>query len=551
MPVNIPHKFTEYAEDCLAGRVVVGEYVKLAARRYLDMFSNPDYYFDQEAAERPVKFAHHLKHFTGKFAGKHFDYLPWQKFFIYGVFGFKHKSDHTRVVRNVYLQIARKNGKTALIAAICLYLLICDKEPNASIMIGSPTRDQSKICYEMCTNFAYSINDKNFLKIMRNGVEFPSNMGRITTISSEAKSGDGYNISTGLIDEFHAMPDSALYDVMVSSMGMRTQPMMVMITTAGFDLSSQCKTVHDTCVDILHNIKKDDSFFALIYEIDQNDDWQNPDVWCKSNPSLDVTVTSSYLENQILQAKNNPSLETSVKTKNLNLWCQSAEVWIPDDKIYSLMEPLTLEKIKDYGCEYCYVGVDLAAVSDFTSLSIIATNGEKYFAKTFTYLPTDSLTTHYNRELYRQWANAGFLIKTPGNVTDYDYIIKDMKKINEILPIQTVYYDSYNATQWAISATEQGFPLEPYSQSLSSFNAPTREMERLLLSNKIIMDKNPITAYCFRNVTLKEDYNGNVKPIKSAGNKAAVKIDNVISMIQALAACIKNEGFFETFNLKE
>ena len=176
----------------------------------------------------------------------------------------------------------------------------------------------------------------------------------------------------------------------------------------------------------------------------------------------------------------------------------------------------------------CYVGVDLAATSDLTAVSYMVVKDDKYYFRTDYYLPEAALREKPDRDLYKYWKQMGLPKITEGNVTDYDYITNDMIHYSNIVSIQKVGYDKYNSTQWAISATDLGLPLEEYPQTLGNFNKPTREMERLLLSGKAVVDNNEITRWCFKNVTLKSDYNGNVKPNKSIKAK---KIDGAISMI--------------------
>jgi phage terminase large subunit-like protein len=186
------------------------------------------------------------------------------------------------------------------------------------------------------------------------------------------------------------------------------------------------------------------------------------------------------------------------------------------------------------------VGVDLAATSDLTAVSYMIVKDGIYYFKTDYYVPESALLEKADRELYKYWRRQGLLKVTKGNVTDYDYITNDMMSYSNIVSIQKVGYDKYNSTQWAITATDLGLPLEEYPQSLGNFNKPTRELERLILSGKAKIDNNEITRWCFKNVTLKSDHNGNVKPNKSIRAK---KIDGVIAMIQALGMYLDSPHF--------
>ena len=237
------------------------------------------------------------------------------------------------------------------------------------------------------------------------------------------------------------------------------------------------------------------------------------------------------------QAINNPADEVGVKTKTLNLWCDSSNVWLPEDYIIKCSQEVDLNKFAGMDC---YVGVDLAATSDLTAVAYLVVLDGTYHFKTHYYLPESALKDKADKELYKYWKQQGYLTVTSGNVTDYDYITTDMLRYADVVNIQSVGYDKYNATQWAIDSTEQGLPLEEYPQTLGNFNMPTRELERLILSGKAVIDNNEINRYCFRNVTLKSDYNGNVKPNKAVDKK---KIDGTIAMIQALGMYLRTPHY--------
>ena len=311
-------------------------------------------------------------------------------------------------------------------------------------------------------------------------------------------------------------------------MGMRQNPHLCTITTAGFDKALPCYKLRTTAIEVLNDLKEDDSMFIAIYSLDVQDDWTSTDNWAKSNPNLDVTVTSKYIKEQIQSAINNPSEEVGVKTKTLNLWCDVADVWLPESYLVKASKEVKLE---DFRGQNCYVGVDLSATSDLTAVSYMIEKDGIYYFKTDYYLPEQALKDKPDRELYKYWKQTGLLNITSGNVTDYDFITNDLVKARQTVNIIKIGYDKWNATQWAIHATELGLPLEEYPQTMGNFNRPTKEMERLILSGKVVVDNNEITRWCFRNVELKSDHNGNVKPNKSIKAK---KIDGTIAMIQAL-----------------
>ena len=523
----IDSKYTDYANKVVSGDIVACEYIKLACQRYLDWFNK--YEFRHEAVDRVVNFISKLKHFTGKHNGKPFILLDYQYWMICNIFGFYHPNTDRRVINYLYIELARKQGKTALAAAIALYMLVADNENGSEIEMVANSAKQAKICFDLASNFCSSIDKKGkYFKRYRDKIKFDKTKSFLQVLSSDASGNDGYNSYCFILDECHEQKDSKLWDVMVSSQGMRENSLGIIITTAGFNKFGFCYNYRQSCIDILYGAKENDSQFAAIYTIDDDDDWTDSKVWKKANPSLGHTVFESYLEQQVVNAKANTSLEVGTRTKNFNQWVSSADIWINNDVLLKCSEKLDMETFNN--CT-AYCGVDLAAVSDLTALNVMIPYNDKLYFKTFYYLPQSCLTDNSNAELYKEWKRKGLLTITPGNVTDYDYVLNDIHRLTNNVYIDKIAYDSYNATQWAINATEQGLPLEPYSQALWSFNRPTKELERLIRMNKVIIDDNEITRWCFSNVTLKSDHNENIKPVKT---EAQQKIDGVIAMIQSL-----------------
>lgn len=430
--------------------------------------------------------------------------------------------------------MSRKQGKTALASALCLYYLIADGEDGAEVLLAANSKEQAKIAFDMCSKFVKGLDPKSkYFTPYRADILFNGTNSKLKVLAADDSKLDGFNASFGLLDEYHAAPNSKVRDVIKSSMGMRENPHLCTITTAGFDKTLPCYQLRTVAIEILSSVKTDDEMFIAIYSLDITDDWRIESNWIKCAPNLDITVTTKYIKGQVQQAINNPTDEVGVKTKTLNLWCDSSNVWIPDSYILSSTAKVNLLDFKDYDC---YVGVDLGATSDLTAVAYLVICDGKYYFKTHYYLPESALVEKTDKELYKLWRSQGLLTVTSGNVTDYDYITNDLMKYNELLNVKVVGYDKYNATQWAIDATANGLPLEEYSQTLANFNKPTREFERIVLSGKAVIDNNEINRYCFRNVTLKSDHNGNVKPNKQIDKK---KIDGTIAMIQALG-CFLN-----------
>lgn len=534
--------YYKYAQDAIGGNIVCGKFIKLAAERFFSLMEDDRYEFREEKADEVIRFFSILRHFTGRHAGKPFILQPWQQFIIASIYGFFIKEDGGRLVRYVYIEISRKNGKTAFAAGLSLYHLIADGEMDAEVDLAANSKDQAKIAFKFCSLFAKGIDPKGkYLISFRDKVKFERMLSLLQVFAADDSKLDGFNASMYLIDEYHAAKNAKLKDVLQSSQGMRDNPMAIIITTAGFDKLGPCYQYREMCTEVLQGLKENDALFAAIYAHDEEDDWKSPLVWEKSNPNLGVTVKSQYLQTQVQSAKNSPGEEVGIKTKNFNTWCDAETVWIPDSYILNASANLDFEQFRNMDC---YAGIDLSSTSDLTCMSFMFPTQDKYYFKTLYYLPEAALQEKRFKDLYGEWRRQGLITITPGNVTDYDYILNDLMRIRDIVCIQKVAYDAWNATQFVINATDQGLPMEEFSQALGNFNRPTKEMERLLLSGRAVIDNNVINRHCFRNVIMARDRNGNTKPSKQFEEK---KIDGVIAKLEALGVYLMSPRYGEFY----
>ena len=526
-------EYYKYAQDVLNGSIVAGELVKLACKRFIDDLERPDLEFRAEIVDRFITFCSLIKHFKGKSANEKFILENWQQFIAANIIGFYYKNTDDRKYTNSLICVSRKQGKTALAALFCLWFLIGDGESGAEVDLAANSRQQAQIAYEFCTNYAKQLDPSGKeLKCLRTGIKLKLNDSNLNVFAADSTKLDGFNASFALIDEYHAAKDSRLYDVLKSSQGQRKNPHLMVISTVGFSITSPFKKLYDTDCEILHGLKQDDSTFAMIFALDDGDDWRDEKVWKKIAPNLDITVTTKYLREQVIQAENNVSAETGILVKNFNVWQQVTNIWIPDSYVNRCFKKISYSDFNE-DTSLCYVGTDLAAVGDMTAVSCMFTkDDDKLYFITEYFLPETALTESPNRELYKQWKRQGLLTITEGNVTDYTYVTKMLLTRNSHIPIRKVAYDSWNSVQWAIQCEEAGLPLEPYSQSIGNFNRPTRELERLIRSQKVVFQMNEITRWMFRNVLLKHDHNDNVKPTK--GGTDNQKIDGVIAILEAL-----------------
>ena len=539
------HGYVDYVKGVLDGSIVACEYIKLACQRTIDFDNRDDMYFDEEDVTRRINFIWKMRHSTGQHNKQHFKLLPWQLWLISQIFGWKWKDTGYRVTRKVFLMISRKNGKTAICSALSLAAMVGDGQSGQEIDIIANNSKQAGICFDQIKNYAESVDPlRKIFQTYRSEIRVPYFKSKIQVLSSESMGLDGWNSSVVIFDEFHAQKNWDLYNVMKSSQAAREQPLMIVLTTAGFLIGEAypCYSTWETCIDILRKDKQDDAYFSAIYQLDEGDDWQDEECWIKCSPSLDQTVFRQFMREELTAAKNNVSLENGIRTKTLNEWRQSENVWLPYELLKSNMKPMTVEEMSNLpNVSYAYIGVDLSAVSDLTALSLMVESDGKMYFKSWAFVPEDCLLSGQNAMRYRDWQKMGYIDVTDGNVQDYDYILSKIREIDSIIPIAGVYYDQWNAVQFAVNATNIGLPMYPYSQALGNFNRPTKMFELLLKKGDIVMDYNTMVLWCFANSTLKYDFNDNCKPIKADTKNG--KIDTVIAMLQALGGYYLDNNF--------
>lgn len=539
------HGYVDYVKGVLDGSIVACEYIKLACQRTIDFDNRDDMYFDEEDVTRRINFIWKMRHSTGEHNKQHFKLLPWQLWLISQIFGWKWKDTGYRVTRKVFLMISRKNGKTAICSALSLAAMVGDGQSGQEIDIIANNSKQAGICFDQIKNYAESVDPlRKIFQTYRSEIRVPYFKSKIQVLSSESMGLDGWNSSVVIFDEFHAQRNWDLYNVMKSSQAAREQPLMIVLTTAGFLIGEAypCYSTWETCIDILRKDKQDDAYFSAIYQLDEGDDWQDEECWIKCSPSLDQTVFRQFMREELTAAKNNVSLENGIRTKTLNEWRQSENVWLHYELLKSNMQSMTVEEMSNLpNVSYAYIGVDLSAVSDLTALSLMVESEGKFYFKSWAFVPEDCLLSGQNAMRYRDWQKMGYIDVTDGNVQDYDYILSKIRDIDSIIPIAGVYYDQWNAVQFAVNATNIGLPMYPYSQALGNFNRPTKMFELLLKKGDIVMDYNTMVLWCFANSTLKYDFNDNCKPIKADTKNG--KIDTVIAMLQALGGYYLDNNF--------
>lgn len=535
--------YIQYNEDVLSGRILASHNIILACRRFKERFSRDDMYFDYADVDKRVHFVSKMKQFKERYSGLPLILLPWQEWVFANIFGFKWSADDRRVTTKVLLFVARKAGKTALAAALCLVQLFMDDNDGQEIDLIGNSGKQAALAFEYVTKFGQSLDPRKLiLKPYRDTLKMPHNSSFISVRNSDSMTLDGLNASTFIYDEFHAAKNWKLYNVLKSSQGFQTNPLAIVITTAGYLLDGfPLWEMRKACVSILEGTLEDEAQFSALYELDEGDDWEDESNWIKANPAIGQTVTLTSLKDDYISAKNIPGMEPEFKSKHMNIFCADANQWLDPEDIRPYMQPIDLSLLAADKKDYVYGAVDLSTTTDLTCFTFMwAPNTrrsyypDKYIFSTRCYVTEQALKRSPNRELYAQWIKDGHLNLIKGNAIDYDIIQEDITKYKQYARIDTISYDQWNSSQFVINCTNAGFNMQAFSQKIGSFNAPTKEFERLLFTEQVIIEYNPLVLWAFNNVVLAiqdDGVNDNVKPSKASNEN---KIDPVITIVQSL-----------------
>jgi phage terminase large subunit-like protein len=531
----------KFIEDVVSGNLILGNYARLAVQRHLNDLKNKkwDYIYSEVHANRAFGFISALRHTKGEYAGQRFNIQPFQEFFIKVLFGWQRKEGGRRF-RKAYLEIARKNGKTELAAAIAVYCFLCDNETGAEVYTAATTRDQARIAFDTAKVFLKNLkNDsKTFNKlvnVLKYNCNVPTTNSKFESVSSDADTLDGLNPSFCCIDEFHAHKNSDVINVMETGMGSRIQPLLLITTTAGFNRESPCYLYRKVMIDILEKRKVDESVFPLLFCLDEGDDWQDKKNWTKSNPNLGVTPYISYMDDQFQKALNEGAAkQIQFMTKNLNVWTTTSSVWISNSYIEATRLKLDDDVLYN---KKCFAGLDLASTRDIAALVLcfpVQQGIDKPHIKSYFFCPEDnvrerSLSDGVN---YIQWAQDGDIVMTDGNVTDYDFIKAKVIELTAKYKIECIAFDRWNASQLVIQLTNDGATMKPFGQGFISMSAPTKEVEKMFLSSEITHDGNPVMEWMMSNVMLRFDPAGNIKIDKA---KSTEKVDGPVAMVMAYA----------------
>ncbi|MBS0424602.1 MAG: terminase large subunit [Proteobacteria bacterium] len=551
----------QYAEQVLSGEIIACKWTKAACRRQLDdlKFSGADkdypYEFDIDEAEYVCKFIELLPHVKGKWVGEKIKLEPWQMFIITTVFGWYSKQDNSRRFRTVYIEVPRKNAKSTLTSGVSLYMLTGDNEPGAEIYSAATTRDQARIVFETARLMAKS--DAGFRKrfgvaVLEHSIYETINSGKYIPLSAEGSTLDGLNIHFASIDELHAHKTRAVFDVLETATGSREQPLIWGITTAGFDRSGICYEQRNYVASLLNatllkngglgykvkgQVAEDNTYFGIIYTIDDEDDWTKPECWVKANPNYGISVSEVDIEKLARKAQKVSSAKNNFLTKRLNVWVNASEAWMDMVKWESCANPDI--KLSDFAGEKCWIGMDLAEKKDFAALVLAFWREGKLHVFPRLYLNDDRIESGGNDQ-YEGWRESGHIIGNEGDITDFDQIKDDLIAYSKQFDLQEVPFDPAFSPYFATKlVNDHSIPMVEMRQTSLTFTAAIIELENLVLEKTLVFDGNPVLTWMMSNAVISTSKFSNLKSISK--ERDTNKIDGVIALLLALARAMTSE----------
>lgn len=497
--------------------------------------------YDKSTADYAVAFIENLCHTKGTWAGKPFELIDWQEQIIRDLFGTL-KPNGYRQFNTAYIEIPKKQGKSELAAAVALLLTCGDGEERAEVYGCAADRQQASIVFEvtadmvrMCPALSKRVK---ILASQKRIIYTPTN-SFYQVLSAEAYSKHGFNIHGVVFDELHTQPNRKLFDVMTKGSGdARMQPLYFLITTAGTDTHSICYETHQKAKDIIEGRKIDPTFYPVIYGADESDDWTDPKVWKKANPSLDITVGIDKVKAACDSAKQNPGEENAFRQLRLNQWVKQAVRWMPMEKWDKCAFAVDEDELEG---RVCYGGLDLSSTTDITAFVLVfppLDNEDKYIILPYFWIPEDNLTLRVNRDHapYDVWERQGYLQTTEGNVVHYGFIEKFIEKLGERFNIREIAFDRWGAVQMVQNLEGMGFTVVPFGQGFKDMSPPTKELMKLVLEQKIAHGGHPVLRWNMDNIYIRTDPAGNIKADKE---KSTEKIDGAVATIMALDRAIR------------
>ncbi|MBX9877621.1 MAG: hypothetical protein K2Y22_04115 [Candidatus Obscuribacterales bacterium] len=514
--------------------------------------ANEEFWFDQEAADRVIKFfCRFLKHTDDEWAGKPFKPLQWQEDLLRELFGWK-RADGTRRYRTLYLEIPRKNGKSTLAAAIAVYLLFCDAPVRGQIISAAADTDQAKIIFDTAKAMIEASPKlkkrcwifKKYIKVKKTGAIYK-------VVSADARTKHGTKPHGILFDELHVQKTRSLYDALRTGRGTLKQPLEILLTTAGENPDSLCGNIHDYAINVRDGVFPDSTFLPKIFAAEKTDDWKDPKVWLKANPNLGSAISFESLRDECDMAQRMPSYENTFKQLYLNIWTESMDVFIPEAFWIRAGRDLVLE---DFEGRKCWAALDLSKRIDPTALALCFPDDDfnKFFNFNKFWIPADLLEYHEKTDHvpYKLWAKdpKANLILTPGDIVDYTYIEEDLLKLMERFHMMELAFDPWRSEQFRTRLiNNEGIPAVEFRQGTRSMSGPMMDYEAMVISRQFQHDSNPMMKWMMRNLLAYRDSSGNIKPDKSKKNR---RIDGPVASIMALARALEHKDDDSIYNTR-
>ena len=517
--------------------------------RYLDNYQPTPFkqktsIFDQNRADLAVSFINCLKHTKGQWHGQPFELIDWQEQIIRDVFGIL-KPNQARQFNTAYIEIAKKQGKSELAAAVALLLTCGDYEHGGEIYGCASDRQQASIVFDVAADMvdqcpALKSRIKPILSQKR--LVYKPLGSFYQVLSAEAYTKHGLNVHGVVFDELHAQPNRNLYDVMLHGSGdARKQPLYFLITTAGTDRHSICWEVHQKAEDILTGRKIDPTFYPVIYGAGENEDWTDPMVWQKANPSMGITVDIEKIQVACENAKENPAEENLFRQLRLNQWVKQSVRWMPMEKWDQCDQMIDPDDL--LGRE-CYGGLDLSSSIDITAFVLVFPpkfDDEKYVIMPFFWIPEENIEQRVRRDHvpYDVWEKQNHMHTTEGNVVHYGFIENFIDDLGTKYNIREIAFDRWGAVQMVQNLEGLGFTVVPFGQGFKDMSPPTKELMKLTLEEKLAHGGHPVLRWMMDNIFVRTDPAGNIKPDKE---KSTERIDGAVATIMALDRAIRCGG---------
>jgi len=545
-----------YSEQVINGQIIACQKHKWACQRFLRDLEHEGteefpFLFEEAKAKRFLDWMRLFKHTKGKLAGEYIEPHIIQKFNFGNIYGWVHQKTGLRRFRKVYWQVGRKNAKSQSLACGGSYEASALGELMSEVYIGATKAEQSKIVWkEIKAQLSQCPELKGRFKVAYGKIQHLKSDSFITALSKDAgKTGDGFHVQTGIVDEYHAHKTSEIYDVLVSGMGARSQPLMIIITTAGFDLNNPCYKVEYKYVSQIlepDNPIENEQYFVMINELDVNeqgellDDIKDVRVWEKANPIIcSYPEGIEYLKGELQAALDVPLKMRNFLTKNMNVWINQREHGYMQMNKWSACKA----QLPDLGGLECYLGIDLSSKIDLTSVAFefILPDG-KIAIFSHSFMPEDTITAKLKTDKvpYDSWVKQGWITATPGAVVDYNFVKEYIDQIvtENKWRVKEVCFDPWNASQFANEMTSSGYNCLEIIQGMRTLSEPTKHLRELVYQKKVIHDGNPVLAWAMGNTVIRQDHNENIMLDKA---KSSERIDPVAALLNAHTRAIVNE----------